>query len=99
MEYISTSLKNSKIIPLARKKLLAQALMNDSPVKVSLKNRKFRKNSANSSSSNLENLVKLAGYSSVIVSPLREKDINHEDSKLKAQLTKNKEKKIKGKEK
>ena len=88
MENTSPSHSKAKIIPLARKKLLAQALINDSPVKVLLKTKRFSKHSANSSFASLHNSSKFQGYNSVIVSPLREKDSNHQNSLKNIKKTK-----------
>lgn len=86
MENIVPDPTKAKIVPLARKKLLAQALFKDSPSKVSLKQRKFAQHSVNTSFSKKENIRKVDGFYSMTVSPLRDKDINKEDALLKCQL-------------
>ncbi|OMJ78037.1 hypothetical protein SteCoe_22236 [Stentor coeruleus] len=86
MENIVPDATRAKIVPLARKKLLAQALFKDSPSKVSIKQRKFTQHSVNTSFSKKESIIKADGFYSMTVSPLRNKDINKEDPLLKCQL-------------
>jgi hypothetical protein len=71
-----------KIIPLARKKLLAQALFKDSPMKCLIKGYRPGKRSAHSSMTNFENINFVPGYKSVIVSPLKEKNVSCHKKKI-----------------
>jgi hypothetical protein len=86
MENFPSEAVPGKIVPLTRKKLLAQALIKDSPVRFPLKNRKFSKHSASFSLHSLENTLKPSTLTSLLSSPLQEKDINKQPSILKKQL-------------
>ena len=99
MENLTPGNFKCKIVPLARKKLLAQALLKDSPLKFAA-SRKIRssRHSVNSSISSLENTSVIAGYSSLIASPLREKDLNNQGSFAKIPIFKLKERKYKSQE-
>ena len=86
MENLALHSTQGKIVPLTRKKLLAQALIKDSPVRFPIKNRKFSKHSANSSFASFENTAKPSSITSHLVNPLQEKDINTEESLLRKQF-------------
>ncbi|OMJ73583.1 hypothetical protein SteCoe_11270 [Stentor coeruleus] len=96
MEKIAPDTTRAKIVPLARKKLLAQALFKDSPSKASIKQRKFTQHSVNTSFSKKENISKADGFYSMTVSPLRNKDINKEDALLKCQVIHKNDKNLNG---
>lgn len=83
MENTSLALTKAKIVPLARKKLLAKALMKDSPIKVSVQRRRMLRSSASNSISDSENIMPKEKFYSTLTSPLKEKDLNKEIGKQK----------------